>query len=343
MAKSKLGLQKEVSKIFTGIQIPKKGVPGPDSRSTAPVPPITPPAHVIPPPAQITPPVSVTQLEPMTIPEPAVIPEPVIIPPAPVKPAIKVSASTPAAASPDSVVPAPAPVVKPVKTVTEAVKPAAVSPKPFTIPEPQAQTSSQQPRQVVYEPPKPRQPLSIAPETTSAPAKQPKTEVIIKQPGNSPILKIVEKIKAKLNSAKGPGAGRQKIMILLSPVLVIVLLVFVFNTVKKSPQASGKSAKKAAAASVAFDGKINWELPQPIPANLRDPMVLGVVATTGKETTQGPVVKGIVYSEDNPCAVVGERIVSAGDTVAGATVIKINPDSVDFAMGDKKWTQKVER
>jgi hypothetical protein len=55
------------------------------------------------------------------------------------------------------------------------------------------------------------------------------------------------------------------------------------------------------------------------------------------------VVKGIVYSEDNPCAVVGDRIVSAGDTVGGATVVKINPDSVEFTMGDKNWTQKVER
>jgi hypothetical protein len=342
MAKSKLGLQKEVSKIFTGIQIPKKGVPGPDSRSAAPVPPIIPPPRVIPPQAPIKPPVSVTQPEPITSVEPEVIQEPVIISPAPVKPAITEPAPTPACVSPESVVPAP--VIKPAKTAAPAVKPAAVSPKPFTIPEPQPQTSQQQPRQVVYEPPKPRQTLSIAPETTSAPAKQPKTEVIIKQPGNSPILKIVNKIKAKLfNSSKGPVGGRQKLMIVLSPVLVIVLLLVVVNALKKSPASSGKSAKKAAAASAAFDGKISWELPQPIPASLRNPMILGALPTTGKETTQGPVVKGIVYSEDNPCAVVGERIVSVGDTVAGATVVKINPDSVDFAMGDKKWNQKVER
>ncbi len=48
MAKSKLGLQKEVSKIFTGIQIPEKNAAGPDARSTAPASPITPHAQVAP-------------------------------------------------------------------------------------------------------------------------------------------------------------------------------------------------------------------------------------------------------------------------------------------------------
>jgi hypothetical protein len=343
-------LQKEVSKIFTGIQIPKKGAPGTDARATAPIPPIIPPARVAPaptpapvtPPAPVVHPAPLTSSEPAAIPESVIIPEPVIIPPASVTPAIPKPVPAPVAAAPASVVPAP--VTTTPKTVTPAAKSAGVSPKPFTIPEPPAQTASQQPRQAVYEPPKPRQPLAIAPETTSAPVKQAKTEVIIKHPSDSPILKIVGKIKAKLfDAAKGPEARRQKLMILLSPVLVIVLLLVVVNAVKKSPNTSAKPSKKATAVALAFDGKINWELPQPIPANLRNPMLFRSVSVQGKETTEGPVVKGIVYSEDNPCAVVGDRIVSAGDTVAGATVIKINPDSVDFAMGDKKWTQKVER
>jgi hypothetical protein len=62
-----------------------------------------------------------------------------------------------------------------------------------------------------------------------------------------------------------------------------------------------------------------------------------------EENTNRPAVKGIVYSEDNPCAVVGDRIVSAGDVVQGATVVKINPDGVEFTRGDESWTQKVER
>ena len=180
------------------------------------------------------------------------------------------------------------------------------------------------------------------PVTTAA--KQSKPEVIIKQHKESPLLKIIYKVKAKLLTSKhGAVSGRQKIMLIMSPVLVVILLIVVMNAVKKSPKTSAKPSKKATAAAAAFDGKINWEMPQVIPANLRDPMVLGYVSASGKENAEGPVVKGIVYSEDNPCAVIGERIVSKGDIIAGATVVKINPDSVDFVMGDKKWTQKVER
>jgi hypothetical protein len=158
------------------------------------------------------------------------------------------------------------------------------------------------------------------------------------------LLKIIDKLKAKLLTSKhGAPSGRQKIMLLLSPVLAIALLLAVANAVKKPPQTAANSSKKATAAATAFNGKVNWELPPVIPNNLRDPMLFGSVSSgAGKDAAVGPVVKGIVYSEDNPSAVVGDRIVSAGDTVAGAKVEKINRDSVEFSVGDKKWSQKVE-
>lgn len=310
MAKSKRGLQKEVSKIFTGIHIPRKNAAEPDTSSTLSALPITP--H--------------TQVAPAVTSAPVTTSTTVI----------------PAVTTPESAVPAP--VATPANTVTP--KPAVVSPKPFTIPEPPTQTISQPTRQVVYEPPKPRQMTfeSSAPASlpVSAPAKQSKSEFAVKQPKDSPLLKIIEKVKAKLLTSKqGAPSGRQKMMILLSPVLAIVLLLVVVNAVKTSPKTSVKPSNKATAA--VFENKINWEIPQPIPANLRNPMVFGFVSTAGNGTAEGPAVKGIVYSEDKPSAIVGDRIVFAGDTVAGATVVKINSDSVDFAMGDKKWTQKVER
>jgi hypothetical protein len=321
MAKSKLGLQKEVSKIFTGIQIPRKNAAGPDARSTSPI-------------------ISHTLIAPAAASAP-VTPDAQVVSPAPVATSTMV---IPEITAPASAVPAPAEI--PAKTVTP--KPAVVSPKPFTIPEPPAQTTSQPTRQVVYEPPKPRQttfePSAPASSPVSAPAKQSKVEVIIKQPKDSPLLKIIEQVKAKLlNSKQGAATGKQKMMILMSPVLAIVFLLVVVNALKKSPVISVKPSNPATAAATGLNSKINWEIPQPIPANLRDPMVFGAISNSGKATAEGTVVvKGIVYSEDNPSAVIGERIVSAGDTVAGATIVKINPDSVDFAMGDKKWTQKVE-
>ena len=324
MAKSKLGLQKGVSKIFTGIQIPRKNAAGPDARSTATASPITP--HI--------------QVAPAVTPAP-VMPPAQVITPAPVAISTTVIQAVTAPASA-----VPAPVATPAKAVTP--KPAVVSPKPFTIPEPPTQATSQPARQVVYEPPKPRQttfePSSPASLPVSAPAKQSKSEFIIKQPKDSPLLKIIEKVKVKLlNSKHGAASGRQKITILLSPILAIVFLLVVVNAVKTSPKASVNPSNKMTAAVTSSDSKINWEIPQPIPADLRNPMVFGAVSTMGSGTAGGPAVKGIVYSEDRPSAIIGDRIVFVGDTVAGATIVKINPDSVDFAIGDKKWTQKVKR
>jgi MSHA biogenesis protein MshK len=86
-------------------------------------------------------------------------------------------------------------------------------------------------------------------------------------------------------------------------------------------------------------------MPPLYPDTLRDPMTFASSFTQNQTQAEAGrvAVKGIVYSEDNPCAVVGDRIVSVGDDVDGAKVVKITPDSVEFAIGDKTWTQKVER
>ena len=328
MRKGKLGLQKEVSKIFTGIQIPKKDGVASEARSTMP----TKPAPSVVQHTYVAPPASVTPSVPVDQP--------------PVPPVL-----TQAAPAPASVAETPA--AAPAKPVPP--KPAAVTPKPFMIPEPTAShderssksgpahSAVQQPRQVVYEPPKPRQTYEPPAPPASTPAsRQSKPELVIRQPKDSPLFKIIENVKGKLLS--GAKSGKQKAMLLIIPVLAIILLLAVFNAVKKTHRTAVAPAKKAGAA-IASDSRVNWELPPVIPSNLRDPMLFGTISVTtaGKDSAQGPLVKGIVYSDDNPCAVVGDRIVSAGDVVAGAKVEKINRDSVEFSMGDKKWTQKVER
>jgi type II secretory pathway component PulC len=54
------------------------------------------------------------------------------------------------------------------------------------------------------------------------------------------------------------------------------------------------------------------------------------------------VVKGILYSEDNPSAIIDTQIVHIGDKIYGATVVKINRDSVEFEIDGKKETKSVE-
>jgi hypothetical protein len=97
------------------------------------------------------------------------------------------------------------------------------------------------------------------------------------------------------------------------------------------------SGTVAAAAS-----NITWQVPPPYPTTLRDPMKFGSVETAaGPDQTGDFTVKGILYSEENPSAIIGIDIVHEGSKVAGATVIKINQDSVEFEMNGKRWIQKV--
>lgn len=59
-----------------------------------------------------------------------------------------------------------------------------------------------------------------------------------------------------------------------------------------------------------------------------------------------PLVVGIVFSEYNPSAVVGDLIVHEGDTIQGDTfipvkVVKIYKDRIEFEKNGKNWTQQV--
>jgi hypothetical protein len=53
-------------------------------------------------------------------------------------------------------------------------------------------------------------------------------------------------------------------------------------------------------------------------------------------------VTGILFSEDDPAAVIGTRIAHVGDTIAGATIVKINLTTVEFEKDGKSWTKALE-
>ena len=53
------------------------------------------------------------------------------------------------------------------------------------------------------------------------------------------------------------------------------------------------------------------------------------------------VVRGIVWSEDSPAAVIGTQIIYQGQTVQGTKILQITEDSVEFEKDGKKWVQKV--
>ena len=165
----------------------------------------------------------------------------------------------------------------------------------------------------------------------------------IKTARQIPGRQTFEQIKNKLLAPKlGVSATRQKTMVILVPVLFIVLI-FVFIRVFSTPsRAVATTAKLEPIDAVASsNSKIDWQIPALYPATLRDPMQFSSV-TTAETGTGGLVVKGIIYSEDKPAVVIGTEIVRQGDKVLGATIVKINENSVEFEMNGKKWTQKVQ-
>lgn len=179
---------------------------------------------------------------------------------------------------------------------------------------------------------------------------KPPGAVTAKASGQAGWKKGWRKMKKKLLGAKGGAVGaRQKVMAMLVPVLfmafIFVLMPYFKRPSRKIAEARGAEAKKG---SVEVIDKIDWEIPDPYPAVFRDPMEGHPVgAKPGAETTiigkaMKLVVKGIIHSKDRPAAVIGTKIVHEGDTISGAKVLKIYPDSVEFEMNNRKWTQKVE-
>ncbi len=187
--------------------------------------------------------------------------------------------------------------------------------------------------------------------------------------GRGPLQRIAAKVFAP---RPGVSSARRKATVLLVPVLAVVLVVVLAKSLGiSSLEAKEPVIPKPTTPVAAVPTGITWQKPEPYPTGLRDPMQLtaemttqiGPKADTGVQAkadtltqrqidtgTIGPqttavgelTVKGILFSDDNPSAVVGTRIGHVGDIIAGATIVKINRKSVDFEKDGETWTQTVE-
>jgi len=138
------------------------------------------------------------------------------------------------------------------------------------------------------------------------------------------------KITAKLVPASiNTGNTRQKATLVLVPILFIVLIV-VFIT----------------AIVAASKTKIEWKIPEPYPTTLRDHMkkLKAVVTptTTTPDTTGEFLVKGTIWDDENPLAIINGQILGVGEKIDGATIVEINKDNVVFEKDGKTWTQTVQ-
>ena len=60
-----------------------------------------------------------------------------------------------------------------------------------------------------------------------------------------------------------------------------------------------------------------------------------------KDKPKVGVVKGIVYSPPNSCAVVGETMMHVGDTIHEVVVVAIQSSKVEFSKDGATWQQAV--
>jgi hypothetical protein len=151
-----------------------------------------------------------------------------------------------------------------------------------------------------------------------------------------------------------PGAGRQKLMLALIPVLAILLLSVVrhpldAHAMVKTADAPRSEPPRPASTEV----EIPWQAPAPYDQDGRDPMrttpatALAVEnAGTATEPTAPPVelaLTGILYSQDKPAALIDTQVVHEGQQVSGATVEKIERDGVQFEKNGRRWNQAVKK
>ncbi len=199
---------------------------------------------------------------------------------------------------------------------------------------------------------------------TSAKAKSPRPKVKpISQTPSGKGPKVVEisrggtiaRIKKKLLKPKpGVSPARQKTMVVMIPLLAIVFIYVVMQVFGTSPRSTKARDRDDETTASKSSNEIEWELPQPYPADMRDPMVAAkveemkpveITMVETRETNPGGrfEIKGIVYSESNPSAMIGSRIVREGDSIDGAEVVEINENSVVFEANGTVWTEEVRR
>ena len=88
---------------------------------------------------------------------------------------------------------------------------------------------------------------------------------------------------------------------------------------------------------------INWEKPAQLPVLSRDPMNFSSLPSPKKDSQAVKEIEipvnGIVWGAGKSSAIIEGKILHEGETVRGASILKINQNSVEFEIDGKRWTQ----
>lgn len=172
----------------------------------------------------------------------------------------------------------------------------------------------------------------------------------------SALLKKNTRSAAKKKTADTPSAkSRQKMMTVLVGVLSLVfvgVMVVSFGGIGQTNPVPAQTA--APAASPKTESRCDpesWVFPEPLPAQMRNPLVIPkpIPVATPEDAEAVEValipqlsVRGIVYSDKKPSAIIDDTIVLEGQSVNGVKVVKVTRDAVEFEKDGKRWTQGVQ-
>lgn len=141
-------------------------------------------------------------------------------------------------------------------------------------------------------------------------------------------------------------AGKVALIGVLMLVLGMVLVMALRQpSAGKADQTPAIPDNKSAVAKKAVDIPV-WAIPEPYPAGLRDPLALVEPPKPVEEPIEVKkqdlfVIKGVVLGVRGNTAIVGSEIVSVGDQVQGASVIRIDRGEVEFEKDGQRWVQTV--
>jgi hypothetical protein len=150
----------------------------------------------------------------------------------------------------------------------------------------------------------------------------------------------------------GSAGRRQKTMTLLVGILSVVFLAVMLI----SFGGIGRTVPKAAAATAAAADPVEpvrrvdpeaWAFPDPLPARMRDPLVIPISQAIAQnsetpEKSKELAVRGIVYSTEKPSAIIDDTVILEGQTIDGIRVVSITRETVEFEKDGKRWTQGVQ-
>ena len=152
------------------------------------------------------------------------------------------------------------------------------------------------------------------------------------------------------------GDTKQKVMVVLIPVLFMIMVFMYRQVLTNSPQNSEGAShedKIVVSDKKDIDNEIEWQIPEVIQIESTNPEVNNNVSRNntleqqegmaGGEDSDSDLinVKSILYSDDKPSVVIGNKIIYISQEINGAILREIHKDYIIFEKDGVTWTQKV--